>query len=235
MKLRGPDATIYRKTMTWPDQHGRPYEVIIDQESMTWCAPPIAKFRTPLEVPISYLVPERDATGEIVVGSVVVDYPRWFADWSAAERGREQTMQDFRVKHPHASDADLVGLIGDAPQSSEFVRAARAGNRWVLGLPSLKTGQPLPVPPWAEPILDRLAPRTRAVRLEDPDRLADAAARYADVDEEGASAASMGFADAEEDAMDADTAADLDEQYDTDAVGGARIPVRSRRRQAAKV
>lgn len=158
MQVRDTDQAKQLKTVVWKDQHGRPWDLTLDKNTLTHTTPPIPRFRAPLVPPLEYVKTDEDK-----IGRVRIDYRAWEAEWSAAEdRFYERTRELGRVVK---DDADLRAIAGVMPQSPEFVRAARAGNRWVLGLPHPTPGTRYAVPAWAGPILDRIGPRT--VRLDD--------------------------------------------------------------------
>jgi hypothetical protein len=169
------DQPASLKVTTVRDQHGRRYDVTLDRETLVHIGTPIPKFRAPLDPPAQYLKTDGDRLGRLKV-----DYDAWEAEWEAAERTFQDRLLFIRRSE---KDPDVVReMAGQMPQSVEFVRAARAGNRWVLGIPHPEPGKRYTCPPELEPLLDRIGPR--------PTRAADLAARtasdrrkYADAEE----------------------------------------------------
>lgn len=176
MKVLDVDQSKRMRVVRWPDQHGRTWDLTLDRETLTHTAPPLPRFRAPLLPPIEYVTTDPDR-----VGRVRIDYAAWEAEWAAADlRWQERKIE---VESRDLTPADKATVVGPKPQSAEFVRAARAGNRWVLGLPHPTPGQRYAVPGWARPLLDRLAPAaTRPADLT-RERQRDARLRYADEDE----------------------------------------------------
>jgi hypothetical protein len=169
------DQPASLKVTTVRDQHGRRYDVTLDRETLVHIGTPIPKFRAPLDPPAQYLKTDGDRLGRLTV-----DYDAWEAEWEAAERTFQDRLLFIRRSE---KDPDVVReMAGQMPQSVEFVRAARAGNRWVLGIPHPEPGKRYTCPEALVPLLDRIGPR--------PTRAADLAARtasdrrqYADAEE----------------------------------------------------
>ena len=207
-KVRDVSTVTYRPTIV-RDPHGRAWEVLLDPDTFVPCALPIPKFRAPLEVPPKFLVFSSEQLGQCGIR-----YDLWAAEWAGADEEytrllRQAARAQFNLELASVPADKLPALydaVGEPPQSVEFVHAAAAGNRWVLGLASPATGQPYPAPQWATPILARIAPRWAQLRPED--RAARAAvdrAKYAD--EDGATPA-LGATTLDPDAVDGATPTD---------------------------
>jgi hypothetical protein len=244
------DQAERRETAFPRDQHGRKWEAQYDIIARAPCSALMPSgWRAPWLPPDHYLVTDPKDNR-----SLVIDYPALVRDRRAAaveyqrqlrESARKygvagvqmleaQTLPDGR-KIPHQA---ILEEIGPAPLSDVFPRAAMQGNRWVLGLPK-PNGEPYPVPPWAEVYLFELdVQSTETYELD----AAEDVGLFPDVDDVPSHGMprSTEFPDVDDEtdprlALAADVAADLEEDYDPGAVGGARIPTRSRRRQQAGV
>jgi hypothetical protein len=164
------EVTVYR------DQHGRKWDVTLDRETLAHLGVPIPRFRAPLAVPPQYVRTDRKR-----LGRARVDYDAWEAEWETAntEWQRRRLVIARTEKDPDV----IAEMMGEMPQSPEFVRAARAGNRWVLGLPHPEAGKRYTCPPALQPLMDRIGPRqTTSADLAARERISRA--QYADVDED---------------------------------------------------
>jgi len=151
--------------VSWPDQHGRQWAFSVHDKSghpqgmLTpdgWSAP-----IPQLTPPQSYLVP---APGKFS-GRIIIDYPRWLADYADAGRQYAQWIVEVAKKNYPADAAHqieqrnpfLMALAGAPPQSVQLVKAMAAGNAWALGL--LKpNGTRYAQPEWAEGLLASWVP-----------------------------------------------------------------------------
>jgi hypothetical protein len=128
-----------RRGQLFRDQHGRRYfaETELLTGHPTGMIEP--RFTAPLMPPIEYIRlsddPERPYDIEI-------DYDRWIAE---REEYHDEWVKQCRIasrklhgqKHePNATEfsAEVLDIVGDEPPSAEPVRAAQAGNPWILGL-----------------------------------------------------------------------------------------------------
>ena len=146
-----------RQNYTFHDQHGRPWLAIVDTRTKPYLAPcvqPWPQFDAPILPFGTLLVPNAHQLGRLDI-----NYAKWEEDATAQERTYLDTLQSiaermFGDKAARAiaeRDPALMAAVGPAPASPLFVRAAAAGNKWVLGLvPADK------VPAWAQPVLDTL-------------------------------------------------------------------------------
>lgn len=229
-----PDQSRFRQSVTYHDQHGRPWIAIIDTQSrgseglprISPCTPLQPKdWTAPLDVPQKYLtIPEG------TLGRVEIDYQAWYDDAVAGEREREDIIRvaamamygqqsAAAIKNP---PPELVAYVGRGPIPSTFIRAARAENRWVLGLPQ-ENGQPYPTPKWAEPIIGMLI--YQPVPLGDDTEFADetfADETFIDTSAEDAPLDDIAAR------LNTEHAVDTDEEFDADALGGHTVPVATR-------
>lgn len=146
-----------RSYRVFRDQHGRKWGADIEDRTGHPCGQLVPRdgwgTTAPLVPPQKYLVVTDTAAGEITI-----QYGRWIEDEERALR--EYNEEAYRValdkfgdkadeaiteKHP-----GLLRVVGPPPLPVQRVKAARAGNRWVLGLPNPTTGEPEPKPQWAE-------------------------------------------------------------------------------------
>jgi hypothetical protein len=161
MKVLDIDQSSRLKTVTYRDQHGRRWDVTLDKDPLAHIGTPVPRFRAPLLIPPEYLKTDGDRPGWFRI-----DYDAWEAHLVTGEERFAQWAQLCTQYYKTEQEARFA--VGDLPTSPEFVRAARAGNRWVLGLPHPEPGKQYGVPDWAAGILDRIGPR--------PSRPADVAA-----------------------------------------------------------
>jgi hypothetical protein len=224
-----------RRRMGFPrDQHGRKWEAVYDIIANAPCSALIPhRWSAPWLPPDAYFVFSSDPARD---REVVIDYDRLVRDRQAARAEYDRALKAEARKHGPSAHAMLeahtlpdgrksphpllLEEVGPPPLSDVFARAARAGNKWVLGL-RRPDGSAYPVTPWAEPHLHELDdPYANTVDAEAD----DAADAFPDVEGDDAwagSAESREFADA-------DAVADLEEQFDAAAVGGSTPPVRKR-------
>lgn len=125
------------------DQHGRKWGAECEKKTRHPCGPPLApyKWRAPLHVPGKYIAITNTAAQE-----VTIQYERWITDLRQAHADYRQAalaraIQLYGNKGPEAlknNDQTLMDLVGQAPESVKGVQAARAGNKWVLGLSKVR-------------------------------------------------------------------------------------------------
>lgn len=222
-----------RKCVKYKDQHGRTWEVTLDPETFMPCTLPIPFFNAPLEIPECYLrIPAEE------MGHITIDYDRWISDWRERDKEYSQELRVWalRMYRDGAANAieqrlpELMEVVGEPPQALAFVRAARAENRWVLGLPHPATGEPYPTPQWAEGLLDRLAPQWKQALAGGVaiDEVEDASI-FADEDERATALAAQRVqakaAEVRDDEqwLDEDARFDLEDEHDPDAAGGGKV------------
>lgn len=218
IKVKGQED--WRRPATLRDQHGRTWATQINKETLH---PVIAMTPAGWRSPFATLTPAQKylKVPQHEFGMVFVDYDQWIVDWSDAEREyRDHLLQVARKEFGAAAmraiderDPKLRLVAGPGPQSVEFVKAMKAGNKWALGIPRAD-GTPYPMPPWAEPLADSL----RLIETYDGSNIAQDVTidMYPDVDDDTGDdgptiAARYGAAEAY---------ADLEETVDPDAVHG---------------
>lgn len=173
------DQANYRQSITYFDQHGRPWLTVIDTQTRTLgskpsiapCTPFMPQgWSAPLDVPQKYLrIPEGS------IGRIEIDYDQWIADAREAERDREDNIRVAAMAMYGQGSAailknptpELLNYIGRGPIPVLFVQAAKSNkNSWILGKMQ-PNGLPWPVPKWAEPLLDQLLPMETTTRVDD--------------------------------------------------------------------
>lgn len=148
------------RAMRFRDQHNRPYSTVVSKETMVPCTSltPVG-WDAPLPMmvpPTKYFTFDPNETGR-----TVIDYDRWIRDLGAAERDyRDWVLQVAKQQFGGAAlqkiesrDRGLQALCGPAPQSVEYVKAMKAGNKWALGI-ARPDGTPYPRPQWADEYFD---------------------------------------------------------------------------------
>lgn len=228
MKTR-PDQAEKRTVATIRDQHDRPWDATLDTEPkarLGFCTPPIPKFSAPILPPQEYL---RPVLGEF--GSLRIDYDAWIAELQMASDGYTRQLRSYALQHYKGQmvgevlrnpPPDLIAMVGEAPPPLDFARAARAGNKWVLGLRK-SDGSLYPMPTWAKPIAHVLEPKRAGSLLDD-------VLRYADDEDDDVNPFALDDESAE---ILADRAKyqDDEETADPDALGGHTVsPRRAGRR-----
>lgn len=148
------DERMFRK---FRDQHGRQWGADCEKRTQHPCGPlslrgfPVKHVK--LKTPAKYFKITDTAAGEITI-----DYDRWEVELLTAHteydlHALEQATALYGDKGPQAikdRDPALMRRIGTPPERVERVRAAKAGNRWVLGLPNPATGEAEAKPKWAD-------------------------------------------------------------------------------------
>ena len=187
----------HRDPQTYADQHGRAWAVILDGKSFAPCVPPSpAGWSAPILPPLARVGIVRKPDGKPVLGKLLIDYDGWLADLTLGHRQfaqwKAQAAQAMYGQGAAAAlaapPAEFLDYLGTPPQPPELVRLARAGVRWVLGLPLPGQTTPAPIPVAAAPLLDQLR-RAEQQSLAVVDTPADEAAllaQFGDVDAEPA-------------------------------------------------
>lgn len=220
-KKQPPDQAQRRKNILVKDQHGRLVHLVWD----TSCNGVVAiypQFQAPWMPHLKYLHTHAEQGFPISVEWVYVTAPAGWIGTTMIEDNRSawQMFYDnllrFAGRMPGVSAKDayqaaiekrwdevpkaLLKECGVTPEPEEFIKAAMAGNKWVLGFSTV-------VPEWAGPFLafqeKMRAEMSRPITDEELDR----------------------FRDADEDAPDMDDA--FEQQFDAEALGGKRVPVAS--------
>lgn len=143
-----------RSFRIFTDQHGREWQGMIEKITEHPTGPWAPRFSSPLNKEIRPYLKIKDAAA----GKFVIDYDAWIRDLKQAHAA--YALQEVQVanalygdKGPQAikdNDPQLALRLGPRPVAIERVLAAKAGNRWVLGIPNPKTGQPEAKPKWAD-------------------------------------------------------------------------------------
>jgi len=216
-----------RQNATVTDQHGRKYSVVLEKDTMHPCSPPNPKGWTPplLNGRQPFIPPESYQSfpkGDPF--SMRIDYDRWIADLEAAHRRFDEKISSSAVllfgsaaaKMIEEKNVELMRYVGPPPMPVEPVKAARAGNKFALGLTDK-------MPEWAVPFFT--APPKVEQEFPDVDE-------YANEPEEPEDTNHDGFEDAVEDE---DRFAELEEAIDPAAIGGKKVdPRRAKKRAGAK-
>lgn len=133
-----------RESVTYYDDHDRPYEVTIQKRNLSPVSIPIALFEAPFYVPTQYLTPKRDPRrGTIILGRFQIDYESWIAEirdnHSMYRSNLRALCEKFTpnqvteaLQHPERFP-QIIELAGYPPLSENFVRALRVGNPWATG------------------------------------------------------------------------------------------------------
>lgn len=148
------------RTMEYTDQHGRTFVAVASNKTLEPCGP-----LTPVgwHAPLPMMVPPTKyfTFHPARVGRTVIDYDRWITDIANAEREYgvwvlQVAKREFgaaALQKIESRDHGLQMLCGPSPQSSEFVKAMKAGNKWALGIARMD-GTAYPRPAWADPHVD---------------------------------------------------------------------------------
>lgn len=152
MAQMGKSQADRRRDMNLKDQFGRKWLAAIEKESFEPAGHIVpAGWTDPLRTPSQYLRIPRDESGNPQVGSVLVDFKRWFTDQTNAMKdwkirfyniGREQKKHAFDPeKDQH--DAYVLHLVGEKPwPAPDLLVEASAGKtpraQQMLGLAPLE-------------------------------------------------------------------------------------------------
>ncbi len=146
--------------MRFRDQHNRAWTTVVSVKTLEPCT-----VMTPQGwmAPLPMMVPPTKyftfSPGD--VGQTVINYDHWITDIANAEREygvwvlqiAKKEFGSAALQKIESKDHGLRMLCGPPPQSSEFVKAMKAGNKWALGIPR-GDGTTYPRPAWAEPHYD---------------------------------------------------------------------------------
>lgn len=202
-----PGQAERRADLLIPDQHSRNLHIVWDTLARG-CVGIYVQFRAPWVPDISYakIVAKTGYPTAVewdykqLLEDTRNAWERWFQDlrrFSGKMNGVSATEAYKYAREGNWAQVPkaLLEECGITPESEDVIKAAMAGNKWILGFSTV-------VPDWAEPWLAlKEAQRARASIPVTEDELAK-------------------FRDAE---TDADT--DLDEEFDPEAVGGKRVAV----------
>ncbi|MDP9202814.1 MAG: hypothetical protein M3P26_12885 [Gemmatimonadota bacterium] len=227
-----------RQHATITDRHGRKFWTVIEKDTMRSCSalipkgwePPKLFGKTPFVPPEAYITYAVDDPFEMTV-----NYDLWIADTEREHEAYAQRMSAAAImlfgsgaaEQVKKQSPELLNYVGKPPTPVAPIKAARAGNLFVLGLsPNM--------PKWAAEFF------TAPVKVEElfpnaeddyPDEEALSVAMRADEASE--------FPDVEEpaDAMniivdeELERALDLEEQHDPKATGGTSTDPRAESRR----
>lgn len=213
------DQATSRTHETFVDQHGREWDVTLDNKNNRFCTPPYPRFKEPVVTPLQYVGHGRR------LGQLVIDYDAWLRDNGAREDEIQSTLvtlaadlEPNRVAEAiETPSASMLRVLGGNMLPHEFILAKKAGNRWALGLSAVE-------PRWlTDDLKARLAQHLgRTTRQA---RAAEDLSRFRD------------DIDADDDLMPPEDPRlaqfqDLEEAVDPHATGGQRVPVRSHKKRA---
>jgi hypothetical protein len=205
-----------RQISTVMDQHGRKYRVFVEKDTMHPCSPPAPKDwappllagRTPFVAPENYLFYPKDDPF-----SMTIDYDRWIADLEQQHKSYEERLSTAAVMMYGSQAAqalenknpELLRFVGPPPMAVEPIKAAKAGNKFVLGLSDK-------MPTWATPFFT--APAKAVEEFPDvedyPNEDEPAAAEVESADDD------EGFEPATDDELTADADEDVDDAVDAE-------------------
>lgn len=133
------------------DQHGRRWGANIEINTGDPCGAWEPQFSAPLMPPPEYLRIGRDPNTR--VSTMAIDYDAWIArfrseDAEWVKQERKLMAQRHREKYSPAmpTDADVLDMLGPRPSIApdviggtvQPIVAAKAGNKWVLGLTTVR-------------------------------------------------------------------------------------------------
>lgn len=215
-RKRIPDQAERRVDLKIPDQHGRMVHVIFDRMPGAGTIQRIPLFTAPWIPDLKYLEDDPDEQSP-VPRRLRWNYAQCLAD---LQTGWNNFFGEFRTiagRMPgvdamaayeaaihgrwHEVPPSLIHEVGATPEPEDFVKAAMANNKWILGFSDV-------VPKWAEPLVKLKEARRRA---ELKGVSADELERYRDD-------------------VDADKDAALDDEYAARGLTGGKVPVKGKRR-----
>jgi hypothetical protein len=137
-----------RSYRVFRDQHGRKWGADIENKTQAPCGPYSARFQAPWCPDQKYILLTDPSSAEITI-----DYDRMEMDFEQAATDFEykqlaearRLYKDRALQAIQEKDEALEMVVGTAPMSADVVRAARAGNPWLLGLRK-PDGSPFPMP-----------------------------------------------------------------------------------------
>lgn len=205
-----------RNSVVITDQHGRKFAVWVEKDTMHPCSalvprgwnPPMLAGQTPFLPPEEYVSFPADEPF-----AMRIDYDRWIAFVEQMHKMYDEKISSSAVllfgsgaaQAIESKNVELMRYVGPPPTSVQPIKAARAGNKFVLGLTDK-------MPEWAIPFFS--AP----VVAEEvfPDVFED---EEEDEVAPDPTAADEGFEDATEDE---DKYQELEEEIDPAAIGGKK-------------
>ena len=166
-----------RRNHEMVDQHGREWETTLDFIANGPCGPINPKFDAPLRVHTKYLRFQPNKASLLII-----DYDQWITDVEIAWKDWDQRLYDDAIllfgtagpKMYKERAPELLRHTGPHPEHVELIKAAKAGNKWVLGLKK-PNGEAYPMPEWAAQFI----PKKEEIAEEFPD-----VDEYGDVEEQ---------------------------------------------------
>jgi hypothetical protein len=131
------------------DQHGRKWEAVIEKNTGHPCSHVRPRFTAPYLPDQQYLTFDAHERS-----TLVIDYDRAIADRRDARKTYDEMLYQFalgtygdqaaKYLPPEGKPTEAMRrYVGATPPAPEIPEAAKAGNKWVLGLTDVK-------PSWAE-------------------------------------------------------------------------------------
>lgn len=216
----------------YSDQHGRKWGTTYNKQGdgTVGTAQPHGGWTAPIYPPQICLREDPDKPREFFV-----DYPRWRAIIREGNETWERSRQAWCERLNAAPDDHRVLLYtGQKPMPEDFVDAAEAENKWVLGLIPIKK-----IPEWAKPhrwFFEKAAGM--------PKKSFEDAKDFRDVDDEAPRFSKALTQSFDQQRMDAEAAIersmaraaaqdvdDLDDTYDPQALGGKKFDPRKPAKQ----
>ena len=147
-----------RTQFEFTDQHGRKFSASVEKDTMhpTGSLQPIGhKEHSFFPLDMQFV------SFNEKLGQMTIDYENWESMIVEAHKRFENRLHevaaamspsDMGAAHIENRPPALVKIVGTPPVPVDFVRASRAGNKWILGIPK-PDGSDYPVPAWAEKYL----------------------------------------------------------------------------------
>lgn len=134
-----------RQHATVTDRHNRKFSVIIEKDTMHPCSTPVPKGWTPPKLfgKTPFLPPETYISyAPDDPFAMVIDYDTWIADCEREHASYEERISSAAIMQFGSGAAravkerspELLNYVGKAPMPIAPIKAARAGNLYVLGL-----------------------------------------------------------------------------------------------------
>lgn len=182
MAKKVKDQPSRRRERTYLDRHGRKWHATIELDSGGPSGPvsPVG-WRDRLKTPEKYKKISKDGM------EISIDYAAWerdvlqrLAEWDNELRQYAMAMYGQGASQAIANPPpELLSLVGPKPVPIELIQAARAGNKYVLGLSDR-------MPKWAEPFFAAPARPTlpKFPDAEEEELTEQLRAQYPDEDDE---------------------------------------------------
>lgn len=232
-----------RQHATVTDAHGRKFWTVIEKDTMRSCGPLIPEGWTPPKLfgKTPFVPPEAYVTYDARDPfKMLIDYDRWIADIEREHEGYAQRMSAAAVMQFGSGAADavkrqspeLLHYVGPKPMPVAPIKAARAGNLYVLGLSDK-------MPSWAEEyftaptVLEEEFPNVEDKYFDDDEEetvaeLEETTGEFPDAEDEEFDPATEGL---NADLQKLDRVLDLEEEHDPNATGGKYVDPRDAKRK----